>query len=46
MPNFAFYGVRKQGTTKRYFSFCIWIWPLGIQLEKGSPTFDKVSKLE
>ena len=19
MPNFAFYGVRKQGTTKRYF---------------------------
>ena len=41
-----FYGVRKQGTTKRYFSFWIWIWPLGIQLQEGSPTFDKVSKLE
>ena len=43
MPNFAFYGVRKQGTTKRYFSFWIWIWPLGIQRQGGSPTFDKVS---
>ena len=26
MPNFAFYGVRKQATTKCCFSFCTWIW--------------------
>ena len=43
MPNFAFYGGRKQATTKVYFSFCTWILCLGIQLQKGSPTFDKVS---
>ena len=43
MPNFAFYGVRKQATTKLCFSLCTWIWSLGIQLQEGSPTFDKVS---
>ena len=43
MPNFAFYGGRKQATTKFYFSFYTWIWFLGIQLPEGSPTFDKVS---
>ena len=43
MPNFAFYGGRKQATTKFCFSFCTWIWSLGIQLQEGSPTFDKVS---
>ena len=43
MPNFVFYGVRKQATTKFCFSFCTWIWSLGIQLQEGSPTFDKVS---
>ena len=43
MPSFAFYGVRKQATTKFCFSFCTWIWSLGIQLQEGSPTFDKVS---
>ena len=43
MPNFAFYGGRKQATTKFYFSYCTWIWCLGIQLQEGSPTFDKVS---
>ena len=43
MPNFAFYGGRKQATTKFYFSFCTWIWCLGIQLQEGSPTFDQVS---
>ena len=25
MPNFAFYGGRKQATTKFYFSFCTWV---------------------
>ena len=43
MPNFAFYGGRKQATTKFYFSYCTWIWCLGIQFQEGSPTFDKVS---
>ena len=43
MPNFAFYGERKQATTKCSFSFCTWIWSLGIQLQEGSPTFDKVT---
>ena len=43
MPNFAFDGGRKQATTKFYFSCCTWIWCLGIQLQDGSPTFDKVS---
>ena len=44
MPNFAFYGVRKQPTTKFCFSFCTWIWSRGIQLQEGSPTFHKVSR--
>ena len=26
---------RKQATTKFYFSFCTWIWSLGIQLQEG-----------
>ena len=43
MPNFAFYGGRKQATTKFNFSFCTWTWSLGIQLQEGPPTFDKVS---
>ena len=43
MPNFAFYGGRKQATTKFCFSFCTWIRCSGIQLQEGSPTFDKVS---
>ena len=41
--NFAFYGVREQATTKFRFSFYTWIWSLRIQLQEGSPTFDKVS---
>ena len=45
MPNFAFYGVRKQATTKCCFSFCTWIWSPGIQLQEGSPTFDTSIKL-
>ena len=40
VPNFAFYGGRKQATTKSYLSFFTWIWCLGIQLQQGSPTFD------
>ena len=43
MPNFTFYGEGKQATTKFYISHCTWIWCLGIQLQEGSPTFDKVS---
>ena len=35
MPNFAFYGGRKQATTKLYFSYCTWIWCLDIQLQEG-----------
>ena len=46
MTNFLFYGGRKQATTKFYFSFCTWIWYLGIQLQEGSPTFDKGSGQE
>ena len=42
MHNFAFYGGRKQATTKFYFSYCTWIRCLGIQLQEGSPTFDNV----
>ena len=43
MPNSTFYGGRKQATTKFSFSFCARIWFLGIQLQGGSPTFDKVT---
>ena len=43
MPDFAFYGGRKQATTKFYFSICTWICSLGIQIQEGSSTFDKVS---
>ena len=41
--NFAFYRRRKQATTNDYFSLCTWIRCLGVQLQEGSPTFDKVS---
>ena len=43
MPKVAFYGGRKQATTKFYLSYCTWIWCLGIQLQEGSPTFENVS---
>ena len=43
MPNFVFYRVRKQATTKFHFSFPTWIWSLGIPFQEGSPTFDIVS---
>ena len=46
MRNFVFYGGRKQATAKFDFSFWTWIWSLGIQLQEGLPTFDKVSGLE
>ena len=42
MPNFAFYGGRKQEMTEFYFSFSTSISCLGIQLQEGSPAFDKV----
>ena len=40
MPNFAFYGERKQATTKFYFSFWTWMRSLGIQPHEVSSTFD------
>ena len=43
MPHFAFYGGRKQATTKFFFSFWAWILSLEIQLQEGLPTIDKVS---
>ena len=44
MPNFAFYAGRKrQATTKFYFSFWAWIWSFEIQLQEGSPTFERIS---
>ena len=46
MPNFAFYRGRKQATTKLYFCFYVSLWTLEIQLQEGSPTFDKVSGYE
>ena len=46
MSNVAFYGERKQATTKFYFSFWAWMWSLEIQLQEGSPTFDKVKRGE
>ena len=46
MHSFAFYGVRKEATTKFYFTFWTWIWSLGIKFQEGSPTFDKVSGWE
>ena len=41
MPNSAFYGERKQATTKFILLFAL---ELGIQLHLGSPTFDRVSR--
>ena len=47
MPNFTFYGGRKQATAKFSFSFWTWIRFLGIRLNKSSLAFDKVNhKLE
>ena len=42
-PNWTFHGGRKQATTKFYFSLLTWIGIRGIQLQEGSPTFDKVN---
>ena len=44
IPNFVFYGERKQAMTKWYFAFWTRIWSLGIQIQEGSRTFDQVSK--
>ena len=46
LPNFTFYGGRKQATAKFSFSIWTWIWFLGIRLKKSSLAFDKVNKLE
>ena len=46
MPNFTFYGGRKQATAKFSFSFYTWIWFLVIRLKKSSLAFDVVNELE
>ena len=47
MPNFIFYREHiKQATTKFSISFLTCIKLLGIQLQEGSRTFDKVSDME
>ena len=43
MPDFTFYGGRKQATAKFSFSFWTWIRFLGIRLNKSSLAFDKVN---
>ena len=45
VPSFAFYGERKQATTKFYFSFWTGYSPRfpWNSTQDGSPTFDKVS---
>ena len=46
MPNFTFYGGRKQATTKFSFSLWTWMWFLGIPLKKSLLAFDKLNELE
>ena len=46
MPHFTLYRGSIQATTKFPLSFCTWMWFLGIQLQDGSSTFEKVSDLE
>ena len=46
MPNFTFYGGRKQATAKFSFSFYTWIWFLVVRLKKSSLAFDVVNELE
>ena len=41
MPNFTFYGRRKQATTIFSFFFWTWVWFLGVLSQKNSPPFDK-----
>ena len=35
IPNFVFYGERKQATTKFCFAFWTWTWSLGIHIQEG-----------
>ena len=46
MPNFTFYGGRKQATAKFSVSFWTWIWFLGIRLKKSLLAFHKVNEFE
>ena len=46
MPNFTFYGGRKQAKTTFFFSFKTWVWFLRNQLQGNSPTFDIFRELE
>ena len=46
IPNFMFYRGCKHVATKFSFSLLLWIRLLGIHLQKGSHTFDKVSEFE
>ena len=40
MPDFTFYGGRKQAKTNFSFSFKTWVWSLRTQLQGNSPPFD------
>ena len=44
IPNFTFYGWRKQPTPKFSFSFWTWMWLVRILLKKSSLAFDKVNE--
>ena len=46
MPNFTFYGGRKQVKANFSFSFKTWVWSLRNQLQGNSPTFDIFRELE
>ena len=46
IPNFTFYGGRKQATTNFSFSFKTWVWSPRNQLQGNSPTYDISSNLE
>ena len=46
MPNFAFYGGRKQATIKFSFSFWTWVRSPRNQLQGYLPTLDFFSELE
>ena len=46
VPNFTFLWRKQASRTKFYFSFWTWIFSLGIQLQKGLPTFAKISGKE
>ena len=46
IPNFTFYGGRKQATMNLSFSSTTWGWSPRNQLQRNSPTFDIFGELE